>query len=68
MQVQFMKAHSDHVAVVWRIADRGRSYAAQWSVKTGGWTLRSLGNGKPIPADGKRGRQIIAAIEAHKGN
>lgn len=66
MKVTLSKGLSDHVAVVWRVEDRGRNYAVQWSVKSGGWTLRSMGNNQLVPPDGKRGKQIIAAVEAHK--
>lgn len=64
MQVIFNKELSDHVAVLWRVEDRGRKYAAQWSVKNGGWTIRGLGNNRLLPPDSKRGKQIIAAIAA----
>lgn len=68
MQVQFMKELSDHVAVVWRIEDASKRYAAQWSVKSGGWTIRSMHGNRLVAPGGKLGRQIIAAIEDHKGN
>lgn len=70
MQVTFVKELSDHVAVVWRVHDdrHCRNYAVQWSVKSGEWTVRGVPRGRVIPPSGKRGQQIIAAIEAHKGN
>jgi hypothetical protein len=62
MHASFMKAESNHRAVMWEVRDGSRWWTVAFLTEDGSYYITS-DNGREIKPDGPLGRKIIAATK-----